>query len=80
MNDRPMFPIPVEAARRVADRYGYDQVIIVARRVGDEAPCGEHVTTYGVSAEHCDVAARCGNRLKREVMGPPDRDWETLNP
>jgi hypothetical protein len=72
MSDRPMKPISIAAAKNIADRYGYDQVIIVARRVGeDPAPHGEHCTTYGVTPEHCDVAARCGNRLKREVMG-----WE----
>lgn len=55
---RKMLPIPISAAKRVADLYGYDQVVIVARRVGEaDEPHGEHCTTYGVNAEHCKVAA-----------------------
>lgn len=62
-----MKPIPVDAARQVAESYGYDQVIIVARKVGDGG--GEHCTTYGRDKAHCDVAARCGEFLKHKVMG-----------
>lgn len=66
----PMRPIPISAARRIADDYGYDQVIIIARRVGEAPdPCGEHVTTYGRNPAHCEVAARCGEFLKFKVMG-----------
>ena len=62
--------IPISAARRIAEEYGYDQVIIVARKVGDDPePHGEHMTTYGVNKAHCDVAARCGDYLQRKVMG-----------
>ena len=65
-----MKPIPISAAERIAKDYGYDQVIIVARRVGDDPePHGEHVTTYGVTRAHCDVAARIGDFLKFKVMG-----------
>ena len=65
-----MKPIPISAAERIAKDYGYDQVIIVARRVGDDPePHGEHVTTYGVTKVHCDVAARIGDFLKFKVMG-----------
>jgi len=60
-----MKPIPISAAKRIADQYGYDQVIIVARRVGQ----GEHVTTYGKDRENCHVAAHIGNFLKFKVMG-----------
>ena len=42
---RAMDPIPISAARTIAEAYGYDQVVIVARRVGDGADGGEHVTT-----------------------------------
>lgn len=67
-----MKPIPVSAAERIAKEYGYDQVIIVARKVGDAPdPHGEHVTTYGINAEHCAVAARAGDFLKYKVMGWP---------
>lgn len=65
-----MKPIPVSSAEKIAKAYGYDQVIIIARKVGDDPePHGEHVTTYGRDAEHCAVAARIGDFLKFKVMG-----------
>ncbi len=67
-----MKPIPITAAKRIAEAYGYDQVIIIARRVGEAPePAGEHVTTYGINKVHCSIAARCGAALKR-FMGWPD--------
>lgn len=61
--------IPISAAKRVADMYGYDQVIIIARKVGnDPDPHGEHVTTYGVDKEHCKVAASLGDFFKFKIM------------
>lgn len=70
---RPMIPVPISAAKMIADAYGYDQVVVIARRVG-EAPeaHGEHCTTYGRTPEHCAVAARMGDVLKHRVMGWPD--------
>lgn len=59
-----MKAIPISAAKRIADAYHYDQVIIIARRVGQ----GEHCTTYGVDKANCDVAARAGDFLKYKVM------------
>lgn len=73
MSERPMKDIPINAAKHIADAYGYDQVIIIARRVGeDPAPCGEHVTTYGVTKAHCGVAAHVAKFIKEKVM-----KWET---
>lgn len=67
---RTMKPIPISAGEKIAKEYGYDQVIIFARRVGDEPdPHGEHLTTYGINKTHCDVAARVGNFLKTKIMG-----------
>ena len=64
-------PIPIEAAKRIAKEYGYDQVLIYGRRCHDTPePHGEHMTTYGRTREHCDVAARIGDTLKK-FMG-----WE----
>ena len=72
MADRLLKPIPIAAAGRIAKDYGYDQVIIVGRRAGEEnEPHGEHVTTYGVTKAHCAVAARVGEFLKYKIMG-----WE----
>lgn len=55
-------PIPISAAKRIADDFWYDQVVILARRVGEEG--GEHITTYGITKTHCDVAALMGRKLK----------------
>ena len=69
MAERPMRPIPIGAAKRIADRYGYDQIVIVARRVGEAPePCGEHVTTYGRNKAHCGIAAEIGDFLKYKIM------------
>lgn len=62
-------PIPISAGKLIADTYGYDQVVIVARKVGVNGL--EHVTTYGVNKAHCDVAARMGDFFKHELMKWP---------
>jgi hypothetical protein len=62
--------IPISAAKHIAKTYGYDQVMIYARKVGDDpAPHGEHMTTYGVTKEHCSAMARVARYLQREIMG-----------
>lgn len=66
-----MKPIPISAGRELAERYGYDQVIIVARKVGEGG--GEHCTTYGVDKQNCAVAARVGEFFKYELMKWPKR-------
>ena len=63
-----MKPIPISAAKVIADKYDYDQVVIIARKVGG----GEHVTTYGRDKANCDVASRIGDWLKFKVMGWPE--------
>ncbi len=63
---RSMKPIPIVSARDIAEQFGYDQVVVIARRVGDDG--GEHVTTYGRDKTNCDVAARIGDFLKFKVM------------
>ena len=66
-----MKPIPISAAKDIAKKYGYDQVIVYARKVGEDGL--EHVTTYGINKEHCSAAAKIGNYLKYEVFG-----WERI--
>lgn len=67
-----MKPIPIAAAQRIAKDYGYDQVVIIARRVGAAPdPHGEHVTTYGATPEHCTIAGRIGQFISHKIMG-----WE----
>lgn len=62
-----MKPIPIVAAKKIAESYDYEQVIIIARKTGENG--GEHVTTYGKTKEHCDIAAKTGDFLKYKVMG-----------
>lgn len=63
-----MQPIPVENAKIIVETCGYDQLVIIGRKVGDDG--GEHVTTYGSNPEHCAIAAFMGDKLK-EIMGWP---------
>jgi len=68
----PVKAIPIRAAEKIAQTYGYDQVVIMARRPGTEEDItGEHVTTYGRNPTHCAIAAMMGNKLK-EIAGWPD--------
>jgi hypothetical protein len=66
-------PVPVEDAKKIALERGFDQIIIIARKVGDGG--FESVTTYGINKEHCEVAAKTGDFLKYKVMG-----WEPNQP
>lgn len=63
-----MKPIPITAGKRIAVEFDYDQVVIVARKVGG----GEHVTTYGKDKANCAVAAKMGNFFKHKLMGWPE--------
>lgn len=65
-----MKPIPVAKAKKIAKEFGYDQVIIYARKVGaDPDPHGEHMTTYGINKQHCGIAAQIGDMLKYKILG-----------
>ena len=67
-----MKPIPIAAARRIAEDYGYDQIVVYARKVGeDPAPHGEHLTTYGVDKVHCAIAAKISETLRRFMGWKP---------
>ena len=67
-------PIPIAAAQRIAEDYGYDQVVVMARKCGPDGM--EHVTTYGVDKAHCGVAAQMGYTLKHRIMDWPERNAE----
>ena len=58
--------IPIASAQAIAEEFGYHQVIVIARTVGEGG--GEHVTTYGVNAPNCAIAAQIGDFLKFKVM------------
>ena len=62
-----MKPIPISAAEKIAKLYDYDQVIIYARKIGDDG--SEHVTTYGIDKANCKAAALIGDYLKYKVFG-----------
>ncbi len=59
--------IAISAAKDIAEKYGYDQIIVIGRKCGENGR--ETVTTYGVNRAHCRVAAQIGNYLKEKVMG-----------
>ena len=59
--------IPIKAAEEIAKKYEYDQIIIYARKIGNQG--GEHMTTYGVNKKHCRAAAKIGDYLKYRIMG-----------
>lgn len=63
-----MTPIPVEDAKLIAETRGYDQIVIIGRKVGKGG--GEHVTTYGRNPEHCAIAAMMGDKLKEIMQWP----------
>jgi hypothetical protein len=64
-----MKKIPIRAAKEIAKQYGYDQVIIFARKTGESPnPHGEHLTTYGINKIHCSIAANIGSYLKRKIL------------
>ena len=61
--------IPISAAKEIAQTYGYDQVMIYARKCGDSPlPHGEHMTTYGVTKKHCNAMARIATYLQKKIM------------
>jgi hypothetical protein len=74
-----MRPIPISAAREIAHKYGYDQVMIYARKVDQPAGVGEtakaeikggeHMTTFGVNKLNCDAMARIARFLQTKIMG-----------
>lgn len=70
-----MSELPIREARDIAHRYGWDQVIIVARKVGDDGY--EHVVTYGNGAAHCEAAARAGMAIKHHLMRWPIRLFDS---
>lgn len=59
-----MKDIPIAAAKAIADKYEYDQIVIIGREVG----VGEHVTTFGKDPENCNAAGMVGDFLRFKVM------------
>lgn len=60
----------IEWAKDFANKFNYDQIIVIGRRVGrDLDKGGEWVTTYGKNAEHSMIAGKIGQFFKYRVMG-----------
>lgn len=60
--------IPIKAARDIAKKYRYDQLIILGI---DVAKNRQHVTTFGKSTVDADQAAQGGNYIKQQLLGWP---------
>lgn len=59
-------PIPTPAAELLARRYGYDQIVIVGRRVGLQG--GESCTVWGDGPKNAALAAMMGQFLRTVIM------------
>jgi len=62
--------IPIAAAKRIAAEYGYDQVVIYARKTGEGGK--EWMTTYGTTVQHCGIAARMAAALQKFMGWHPE--------
>lgn len=63
-----MRKIPIAAAKRIAEEYGYDQVVIYGRNCIENSH--QHMTTYGRTRVLCDAAGKIGRSLQK-FMGWP---------
>ena len=72
----PVKLIPVDAARRIAEDYAQDQVVICTF---ENATGRLHVVTYGKRIEDSENAAKGGDFVKK-ALGWPDRLCNTTPP
>ncbi len=63
--------IPIKQAKAIGLAHQYDQVIILARRIGDDGL--EWVTTWGKDRIHCAAAAKIGDALRDNVAPTLER-------
>ena len=61
--------IHIEAAKRIANDYECQEVVIFAY---DPESGDQHVTTYGKNYEQCVDAARAGNHPKNHLGWPEE--------
>lgn len=68
----------IEEAQRLCDKYGFDQIVWMARRVGrsEEDPGWENVTTNGSDPLNKSIAASTGDYLKRKIALWDSGSWE----
>ena len=66
--------IPIAAAKRIGEQYGYDQVIIVARKIGVGGR--QWHTTWGRNKAHCNAASMIMRWLERQMGSIEERKNE----
>ena len=59
--------ISLEDMEALLERYGFDQIIVLARKLGEDGY--ENLGTHGTDMEHSNAAAAIGEHLRKEVMG-----------
>ena len=65
MSDLPI--IQLSEMEGLCTKYGFDQVIVLARKVGEGGY--ENLGTHGVDMEHSTAAEAIGEHLRKDVMG-----------
>ena len=63
--------IPIKAAKKIADDYEKDQVIMICWSAKYQRTW---VTTYGKTDIDCDQACQAGNWLKKNMLNWPDAE------
>lgn len=60
--------IPPAAAKRIAQAYGYDQVIVLGRRLDASGEAGEHVVAWGPNEAATRDVVRLGELARRTIL------------
>ena len=69
MNIKKAKRIPISDAKKLAEKLGYNRIIILAH---DDESGTTSVCTWGKSLEDCSLAAEDGNRLKKIMRWPAE--------
>ena len=59
--------IPVAVSKRIAQEWGYDQVIVLGINPGQTYESS--VSTYGVTKHDCEVAGKMGKQIAEWAVG-----------
>ena len=66
--DQHTFKLPIQAAQDLSEKYGLDQVILLARTHDNNLV---HIVTYGKSDTDCGHAAMDGRKIKAMLDAQP---------